>query len=126
MNSDPPSPQACADEMAADGSHPGGSKRPYEVVRHVLGSKWHLQIIRQLLYTDSIRFNVLKSKVGPSSKMLSESLSTLEDAGVVERTVVQERPPEVEYSLTSAGRELEGIVQDALRWAIDHGGAVED
>jgi DNA-binding HxlR family transcriptional regulator len=94
-----------------DSQHPDGNtlyfvdtEAAFSAVRAVLGRKWHLRIVYYLLDSGPHRFSDLRDHVeGISSKMLSESLSRLEAAGLVDREVVDEKPLEVEYSLTEDG-----------------------
>jgi DNA-binding HxlR family transcriptional regulator len=87
----------------------------------LIGKKWHPVIVDRLLTEGPLGFNALKDAVdGISSKVLSDSLDDLEEAGIVTRTVVSEKPFRVEYALTNRGEEL-GPVIDAMRsWGQDH------
>jgi DNA-binding HxlR family transcriptional regulator len=94
----------------------------FDSVQDVLGRKWHLRIVYHLLETGPMGFSALKTEiVGISSKMLSESLTALEDAGLVERSVVSDQPLRVEYSLTAEGKALEPVVSSVVRWGAEHG-----
>src|SRR3990172_5565508 len=59
----------------------------------------------------------------PPPRTLAARLVELEDAGVLERTVVHSRPPRVEYHLTDQGRRLKAIVDALHRWAVEGGAA---
>jgi len=87
----------------------------------LIGKKWHPVIVDRLLQEGPLGFNALKEAVdGISSKVLSDSLDDLEEAGIVTRSVVSEKPFRVEYALTDRGEEL-GPVIDAMRnWGQDH------
>ncbi|MDG5778922.1 helix-turn-helix domain-containing protein [Haloarculaceae archaeon H-GB2-1] len=77
----------------------------------VLGRKWNLVIVNQLLRNGPMGFSELLDSVdGISSKVLSESLSDLEAVEFVHRDVVSERPFRVEYSLTHRGVALESLI----------------
>lgn len=90
--------------------------------QQILGRKWHLRIVHQLLANGPLGFSELKTQVtGVSSKMLSESLSSLEDHGIVDRSVVSEQPVRVEYTLTERGQELETVISAVLRWGDEYG-----
>lgn len=90
-------------------------------VADILGHKWHPVIIHQLLREESLTFSGLQSAiVDISNKMLSDSLSTLESQGLVDRDVVSEKPVRVRYSLTDRGRELESVLDPMVRWGRDH------
>ncbi|ELY45901.1 winged helix-turn-helix transcriptional regulator [Natronorubrum bangense] len=76
---------------------------------NVLGRKWHSTIVYQLLDAGLQGFGDLKARIGGiSRKVLSESLTNLGEQGIVEQLVLETKPVRVEYSLTSAGRELQG------------------
>lgn len=76
----------------------------------LIGSKWKLLIIRNLL-TRPWRFNELrKDLAGISQKSLTDSLRSLEDDGLIIRTVYPEVPPRVEYALSELGRSLQPIL----------------
>lgn len=79
----------------------------------LIGSKWKLLIIRNLR-SRPWRFNELKRDLeGISQKSLTDSLRSLEEDGVVVRTVYPEVPPRVEYSLSELGESMKPIL-DAM------------
>jgi DNA-binding HxlR family transcriptional regulator len=93
----------------------------------LLGRKWYLRIVSQLIENGPMGFSALKTAIdGISSKMLSESLSDLETAGIVDRTVVSEQPVRVQYSLTESGEALEPVVASLLQWARNNDVSWED
>lgn len=87
----------------------------------VLDRKWHPVILDRLLADGPQGFSRLEERIDDvSSTVLSDSLQALEDDGVVERRVLEDRPLRVEYSLTERGRDLEPVI-DALRaWGREH------
>jgi DNA-binding HxlR family transcriptional regulator len=96
----------------------------FDAVQDTLGRKWHLRIVYQLLEHGPMGFSALKSEVaGVSSKMLSESLTRLEDDGLVDREIVSDQPVRVEYSLTERGRALEPVVSAVVTWGAEYGPA---
>lgn len=83
---------------------------PVEYTASIIGNKWKIIILRDLL-TGTKRYNELtRSVVGISAKVLTENLRDLEKDGIVERKVYPVVPPKVEYSLTDKGNELKGIL----------------
>jgi len=99
----------------------------FDAVQDTLGRKWHLRIVYQLLENGPMGFSALKSEVvGVSSKMLSESLTRLEDDGLVDREIVSDQPVRVEYSLTECGRALEPVVSAVVEWGAEYGPAEEE
>lgn len=96
---------------------------PVERTARLVGDKWTLLIIRDLV-TGCKRFGELqRSLQGISSRTLSERLSWLEGEGLVTRRVYAEVPPRVEYSLTEKGEALVGLIeamrQYGERWLAD-------
>jgi len=90
---------------------------------NVLGQKWVMRIVR-VLGERTQRFCELQDALGgANSATLSQRLKLLEDEGLVDRTIVSEVPPWVEYSLTTKGSDLRraivGIDRWADRWAAD-------
>lgn len=87
----------------------------------VLGRKWHPVIVHRLLEDDPLGFGVLESRIqGISGKVLSESLTDLEEKGLVDRTVVDEKPVSVEYSLSPHGRALADAIDELHQWGRDY------
>ena len=82
----------------------------------LIGSKWKLLILRNLLVRPW-RFNELKKNLeGISQKVLTDSLRSLEADGIIARTVYPEVPPRVEYSLTELGCSLKPILDAMVDW----------
>ncbi len=94
---------------------------PEEVARaaELLGRRWVLAILWASAEAGAVRFNEFKQALeGIPPRTLAARLAELEDAGVLERRVLDTRPPRVEYVLTPDGRRL-GTLVDALRaWAV--------
>ncbi|WP_049896381.1 winged helix-turn-helix transcriptional regulator [Natrialba chahannaoensis] len=83
----------------------------------ILGTKWKPRLIVALAINDRLGFGDLKRELaGISGKVLSENLEELRDHNIVSRDVVQEQPRRVEYELTSAGRELYGVLESLADW----------
>jgi DNA-binding HxlR family transcriptional regulator len=80
--------------------------------------KWSRSIVERLLANGSMRYSELSKAIdGISDKVLSESLEDLEEYGLVERTVIDDKPVKVEYSLTEAGEGLEAVMDAVADWA---------
>ncbi|HIV34040.1 MAG TPA: helix-turn-helix transcriptional regulator [Candidatus Blautia intestinigallinarum] len=87
---------------------------PVETTLTLIGDKWKVLILRDLL-PGTKRFGELKKSIGNvSQKVLTAQLRDMEKSGLVNRKVYPEVPPHVEYSLTELGRSLQPIL-DALR-----------
>ena len=85
------------------------------------GNKWALLVIYLLNESGSTRFNQLGKLIPDiSTKMLSNTLRTLEADGLVARTVYPEVPIRVEYALTELGRTLVPIIVELTAWAQAH------
>ena len=82
----------------------------------VLGSKWALLIVRDLLEGPR-RFNELLAGIeGISAKVLADRVRELEAAGVLRRTVHPEMPVRVVYELTSLGQDVSPVVDALAAW----------
>ena len=82
----------------------------------LIGSKWKLLIMRNLL-SRPWRFNELKKDLeGISQKVLTDSLRSMEADGLLTRTVYPEVPPRVEYTLTELGYSLRPILEAMRVW----------
>ncbi|MCP4762228.1 MAG: helix-turn-helix transcriptional regulator [archaeon] len=85
----------------------------------LFGKKHTMRIIRLLLINEKLRFNELLNKLGGSPKTITTRLRELEKRGLLIRKQYNEIPIRVEYSLTEAGRGLEGIFETISRWIKD-------
>lgn len=89
---------------------------PVATTVNLIGSKWRLLIVRDLL-TGTKRFNELHRSIkGISQKVLTENLRKMEEDGLVHREVFPEVPPRVEYSLTELGASLRPIIETMREW----------
>lgn len=83
---------------------------------HLLGSKWKILIVRDLL-DGTKRFSELKSSLGSiSQKVLTSNLRDMEESGLIFRTIYPEVPPRVEYTLTDLGYSLSPILEKLKEW----------
>ena len=93
---------------------------PVATTVQLIGNKWKLLILRNLL-ARPWRFNELrKSLDGISQKVLTESLRSMESDGIVIRTVYAEVPPRVEYSLSELGETLRPILDAMQAWGQEY------
>ena len=82
----------------------------------LIGSKWKLLIMRNLL-ARPWRFNELKKDLeGISQKVLTDSLRSMEADGIITRTVYPEVPPRVEYALSDLGESMRPIIMSMEAW----------
>ena len=93
---------------------------PVATTVQLIGSKWKL-LIRRNLWARPWRFNELKKNLeGISQKVLTDSLRSLEEDGIVTRTVYPEVPPRVEYSLSELGDSMRPIIKAMEDWGIGY------
>ncbi len=93
---------------------------PVETTLMLIGNKWKVLIIRDLL-TGTKRFGELKKSIGKvSQKVLTTQLRDMEESGLISRKVYAEVPPRVEYSLTDLGKSLQPILNAMLQWGTEY------
>jgi len=89
---------------------------PVELTLSIIGGKWKVLIIRELL-NGKKRFSQLHKAIkGITQKMLSKQLRELERHGIVKRKIYAEIPPKVEYSLTEEGEKLRIVLESMQQW----------
>jgi len=93
---------------------------PVATTVQLIGSKWKLLILRNLMVRPW-RFNELKKSLGGiSPKVLTDSLRALEADRIVVRTVFPEVPPRVEYSLSETGESLRPVLKSMEKWGLEY------
>jgi len=91
---------------------------PVETTFRIIGKKWSILVIRELV-RGTTQFNrYLENIKGITPKVLTERLRELEKIGVVKRTIVSESPIRVEYTLTDLGREFRPVLQAAAAFSM--------
>lgn len=89
---------------------------PVATTVSLIGSKWKLLIIRNLMMRPW-RFNELQRDLeGISQKVLTDSLRSMETDGIITRTVYHESPPRVEYALSELGETMRPIMKEMEQW----------
>ena len=91
---------------------------PVELAARIIGQKWTLQIVNNLMRGGTLRFCELQEALGgvnPST--LSSRLKMLEEEGLVQRIQRSTVPPHVEYSLTAKGDSLDPIIVAIKEWS---------
>ena len=89
---------------------------PVETTLMLIGNKWKVLILRDLL-PGTKRFGELKKSIGNvSQKVLTAQLRDMESNGLINRKVYPEVPPRVEYSLTELGQSLKPILDAMWNW----------
>lgn len=93
---------------------------PVETTLTLIGDKWKVLILRDLL-PGTKRFGELKKSIGSvSQKVLTSQLRDMEESGLVNRQVYAEVPPRVEYSLTELGQSLKPILDSMKNWGEEY------
>lgn len=93
---------------------------PVATTVQLIGSKWKLLILRNLL-ARPWRFNELqKSLDGISQRVLTQSLRSLEADGIITRTVYPEVPARVEYAMSDLGESMRPIIEAMENWGIHY------
>lgn len=94
---------------------------PVETCVSLVGSKWRLLIMRDLLFKGSMRFKELQRSLGGvSQKVLTNNLRAMEASGLIVRRVYAEVPPRVEYSLTEMGESHRPIMEALWAWGKEY------
>ena len=89
---------------------------PVETTLTLIGDKWKVLILRDLM-SGTKRFGELKKSIGSvSQKVLTAQLRDMEVNGLLTRTVYAEVPPRVEYTLTDLGKSLKPILDAMWNW----------
>ncbi len=93
---------------------------PVETTLMLIGDKWKVLILRDLM-DGTKRFGELKKSIGTvSQKVLTAQLRDVEDKGLLPRKVYAEVPPRVEYTLTETGYSLKQILDSMVAWGTDY------
>jgi DNA-binding HxlR family transcriptional regulator len=93
---------------------------PVACALDVVGDRWTLLVIRDLLAGKSRYGDFLASAEKIPTNILADRLKRLEREGLIARVPYSTRPPRMEYHLTSQGRELGGAVDALARWGLTH------
>lgn len=93
---------------------------PVETTLMLIGDKWKVLILRDLI-NGTKRFGELKKSIGSvSQKVLTSQLRDMEEKGLVNRKVYAEVPPRVEYSLTETGHSLKPVLDAMSDWGKEY------
>ncbi|WP_372524262.1 winged helix-turn-helix transcriptional regulator [Piscinibacter sp.] len=87
----------------------------------LIGERWTVLLLRDLLRHGPRRFQDFQASLpGVAPNTLSARLKAMEDNGLVQRQLYNERPPRLEYVLTDKGRSLGPIVRTMRDWGSKH------
>ena len=93
---------------------------PVETTLMLIGDKWKVLILWNLM-NGTMRFGELKKSIGTvSQKVLTTQLRNMEEKGLLTRKVYAEVPPRVEYTLTETGYSLRPILDAMSAWGADY------
>lgn len=93
---------------------------PVETTLMLIGDKWKVLILRDLM-GGTKRFGELKKSIGTvSQKVLTAQLRDMEEKGLLTRNVYAEVPPRVEYTLTETGYSLKPVLDAMVVWGTDY------
>lgn len=93
---------------------------PVEMTLQLMGDRWKVLIIRDLL-EGTKRFGELKKSIGEiTQKVLTQNLRAMEESGLLTRQVYAEVPPRVEYTLTKTGYSLKPILDSMVAWGTEY------
>lgn len=90
-----------------------------ELALNVIGGKWKLMIVWELLHNEPLRLNQIEKFIpNAHQRVLINQLKELENDELIIRTVYPVMPPKVEYKLTELGKSLEPLVKELYKWGI--------
>ena len=93
---------------------------PVETTLMLIGDKWKVLILRDLM-NGTMRFGELKKSIGTvSQKVLTAQLRDMEEKGLLTRKVYAEVPPRVEYTLTETGYSLKPVLDVMWAWGAEY------
>jgi DNA-binding HxlR family transcriptional regulator len=93
---------------------------PVATTVDIIGSKWKLLILRDILAGPKRFGELRKNLMGISQKVLTDSLRAMEQDGILNRAVFPEVPPRVEYSLSELGETIRPIIAAMESWGKDY------
>ncbi len=95
-----------------------GLDDPIAKTLDVIGDRWTLLIIRDLLQGHTRYQDLLESLQGISTNLLAERLNRLVEEDLVAKTLYSEKPPRAEYHLTEQGQQLAAVVDAMFHWGV--------
>lgn len=98
---------------------------PVALTVDLIGNKWKLLIVRDLM-PGTRRFGQLRKSIsGISQKVLTQNLRTMEENGLIVRKIYAEVPPRVEYSLSPSGKALKPVIAALAKWGEHYRNIIE-
>lgn len=121
---------ACCVMQVTPSEQPEGTRRgrasgprstcPIACALDVVGDRWTLLVVRDLLAGKARFQEFLASPERIPTNVLSERLRRLEAAGIIRSELYSQHPPRAEYHLTPTGRDLEPVVRAVAVWGLSH------
>jgi len=97
------------------------SKCPITNTLDIIGDKWTLLVIRDMLVFGKSQYNeFLESDEGISTNILADRLKKLEQSGVIDKKSYQTKPTRYEYHLTNIGKKLKPLLIEMVKWGGKH------
>ncbi|MDB5814871.1 MAG: hypothetical protein JWM03_507 [Rhodocyclales bacterium] len=94
---------------------------PVALTLDLIGERWTILLLRDLLLHGPRRFQDFQDSLpGVAPNTLSTRLKAMEDNGLVQRRLYNDRPPRLEYVLTDKGKSLGPIVRALREWGSKH------
>ena len=94
---------------------------PVDNTFKIIGKKFTFHIVRNMAMRNQTRFNEFLGTIeNINSKTLALRLKELEETKIIKRTVYDEVPPRVEYTLTKKGKDLQGIIDQMAAFSMKH------
>ena len=94
----------------------GRSPCPVACSLDLLGDKWTLLVVRDLLLGKTTYSEFLHSPEGIPTNILAERLKRLQAAGIIDKARYQDRPVRYAYQLTAKGRDLGAVLSAMIDW----------
>ena len=102
-------------------TQPLRSDCPVSAVLDIVGDKWTLLIVRDIIINQRQRYSEFANMAeGIPTNILADRLKRLVKHGVLEKILYQQHPPRYEYRLTEKGRELEPMLRAMIQWGLKH------
>jgi len=90
---------------------------PIACALDIIGDKWTLLVIRDLLRGKQRFSEFMESDEGLKTNILTDRLKRLQSAGLLERSAYQNNPPRYQYALTPEGKDLWPLVKEMIAWS---------
>jgi DNA-binding HxlR family transcriptional regulator len=98
------------------------SRCPVACTLDVLGDRWSLLVIRDIVRGKSRFAEFLASPEGIPTNILADRLKRLTAAGIIKGRRYSQHPPRLAYSLTAKGEDLRPVMRAMVDWGIRHAG----